>query len=149
MRTLADIKTLRKIAAVRDLQRARAETAAQRAAITLQSAQLARDEKEHQLAALDQGWRDAVAGTALGTGIAAAWSTALVRQSVSLRESEAERVAAHTDHDRCINEWRFSVLQCDVSHQLADRAVRNAARRRDEARLNEAAERHPGRKSRA
>lgn len=144
MRARVDIKMLRQIVAIRELQRTGAEAAARRTGLACQEAQEARDEGDRQLALLDEGWRSAVAGSALGTSIAEAWSAALMRQVTVVQAADDRLAATRAENEHCVGQWRIAVMRCDVSQGLADMANRRMTRHREETRLNEAADRHAG-----
>lgn len=143
-----DIASLRKVAAVRALQADRAEDAVLRSAARRSDAERQRVDEATRLASVEQGWAGALAGSSLAMDVARSWSVAVVRQKHVLDEAQGVVDRAADEAARRTAEWNRAIAQRDVADDLVRRAAKDASRRRDEAALDEAAERHSLRRSR-
>lgn len=147
MRRKTDAALLRKIAAIRDLQRVAAEGQAQRAASTLREKSEIRGENERQRTVTEESWLHSLSAPPIRMEIARAWSAALLQQEDAVRHAARECDGAATELDRRTSDWHIATMRCETATDVARKAMKDRARRREETALQDASDRHAQRRS--
>jgi hypothetical protein len=133
---------LRQIARIRDLQRAAAEARAARAASDLRGMDEARRNCERERSAAEARWLGSVSGPSLRLEMLASLSAALLREEGMLRQAQRDVDAASAELDRGVSHWHVARMRSDAAKSLALEAAKRQRNRREEAQLQEAADRH-------
>jgi len=141
MRARRQIIAISAILEVRRLQELAAEMAAGKAAEALRSAQDTRDGRAEQLGSDQEDWARAMADASLSLPIAALWANQVARSEGALKSAEAEVSSATHDSRMRADEWSVALACSKTAGELAQMAFRSARRAREEAALNELADR--------
>lgn len=141
MRADRQVNAMKAIIEVRRLQELAAEMAAAKAAEALWTAQTCRDESAGQLHSNQEDWARAVADPSLSLPVAALWANEVARSETALKAAEAE-VGSAEQHKRVrSDEWSTALARSEAAGELAQAVFRSARRTREEATLNELADR--------
>lgn len=142
MRRKTDAALLRKIATIRDLQRIAAEGRAQRAASTLREKGEIHTESEKQRTATEENWLRSMSALPIRMELAKAWSAALLQQEDVVRQAARECDRASTELDRRTADWRIATMRHETATDMAHKATKDRARRREETALQDVSDRH-------
>lgn len=149
MRPRGEASRLRTIAKIRDVQRMVAEADAGHAAASLRTKIDAVRQAEAVCGSSQEQWRIAVEGPAIRLDIMPLWSAHMAEDRDALRRASADADAADIAVKRCATAWRAAIAKRDAVDALAHEAAKNERRRREEADLQDAADRYAlGRKLR-
>jgi hypothetical protein len=141
------IDLLRQVATIRDLQHAVAEEKAARSASELHAKTSAQTEKECLREATQENWLGALSGPSLQVEVSRLWSLELLRQEQAVNQATSRVKAATSELERNTAGWHVATIQKDTAHTMVREAAKDNARRREEAALQNASDRHAQRGS--
>jgi hypothetical protein len=136
-----DPKVLVKIVAVRNVQRIAAEGEAGRAAAALREKKDAARAGEDRLLDAERAWRACFGRDVIDLGTAALWSADAAAKRRILREANAAVADAGNVLETKTRAWHLATVRHDLAHAAHRKARRDVERRREEARLNDIADR--------
>jgi hypothetical protein len=142
MRRKNDAALLKRIAGIRDLQRSAAEAQAARAGAALREKQGVRDACELQRQAAQDGWAASLSAPPLQMETAALWSAVLLREDRGVRRAATDVDAATADLERRTAGWHAATNRRDAAQDMADAAMKDKIRHREEIALQDASDRH-------
>jgi hypothetical protein len=142
MRHKPDIAQLRKILAIRALQRDAAEADAARASTTLTEKAGAQRDAQASQTATEQRWQDLHAEGAMPLELMDLWAMQVRRELDLVRKAAAEVTDATTARDSCADAFRAMEQRKDWAGDAVRTAVRDREQVREEAALQAAADRH-------
>jgi hypothetical protein len=146
MRRRDEVSLLRAITEIRDLQRAAAEMEAARAAAALREKNDVKSEAERACQSSEERWLNAVQAPAIRLDVMPLWSAHVIREGESARRASSDAEAASAELKRRATDWHAAVARRDAAGALACEAAKDEQRRREEAALQEAADRHARRR---
>lgn len=141
-----DWKTIARIVEVRRAQRAAADVHAVRARAARDATEGRRDQNAETLAEHQQRWSRTLAEPSLRLDAANAWAREVQSSQVDLGRTELELLEAEAEQDRRNLERAKAMARLECSEQLEETLRRRLTRRREEAALNEIADRNSLRK---
>ena len=142
MRRKDEVSRLRAITEIRELQRVAAEMETARAAAILREKNEAKTDAERERQSSEEHWLDAVQAPAIRLDLMPLWSARVMRQGESVQRSSADAEAASAELKRRAGNWHAAVARRDAADTLACEAAKDEQRRREEAALQESADRH-------
>jgi hypothetical protein len=141
MSRLKDVRTLRKIAEVRSIQRQSAEAEVARAAAATRRVEAQRAARLARLESSEQGWAALLGAPTLNLSLAAAWSAEVLDGEAELGRADANLALARDEQSQRNGAWSQAIARADNADDMARNAARRASRRREEAALAELADR--------
>jgi hypothetical protein len=141
MRASLQLNSVKAVLEVRRLQELAAEMAAAKAAAALRTAQDRREEGAQQLKADEEDWARAVADASLSLPVAALWANQVAQSQAALKEADLAADAAEQQKCMRSDEWSVALGRSNAAGKLARVVFRGARRVREEAVLNEIADR--------
>ncbi len=136
-----EISLLKRIAAIRDLQRAGAQAQAGRAAAALREKQSLHGDRERRRQSIEDGWAASLSTPPVQMETAALWSAALLQEDVGVRRASREVDTAAAELQRRTTGWHEATNRRDAAQDMARQAVKDCRHHREEAALQEAADR--------
>jgi hypothetical protein len=141
MRRKDSAKAAQEISGIRLVQRMAAEMAVARANTAHQEAETARDKQSDRLRQDQIAWSQAVSGPSLDLHSSRFWSSEVLASQAGLREAETVVTEAGEEKVQRAGEWHAARAREDVAKDIAKSLVNGVRRRRDEAALNDLADR--------
>lgn len=141
MRRGADVRAIRKVQEVRLVQRMAAELAVGRAGLALVEAEAERGRRAEQLDQDQAAWAQSMTARPFGLEVALAWSAEVLKSQAGLIEADAEAREAAAEKDRKAGDWRGALAREDAADDVARTLFGRVRRAREEALLNELADR--------
>jgi hypothetical protein len=131
-----DIRQLRTIAAIRDLQTAAARGDAARAAAALEERNGALSDSTARRDAVAESWHAALSAPSLAIETLPLWTREVMRQDALVQQAEHGVASAKQMLDERAREYRAASKRGDVARDVVKSTVRARAAERDEAALN-------------
>lgn len=148
MRRRQHLDRMIRIAEVREVQESAAKMRVGRLQAELSRLDEQRREAAAAIAAEEARWVEAVSGASFDLQAARAWRGSVQVKEIDLGLLDQRIGSAKAETRRESEEWRLALACADVARALEDDAARALARHREEAALNEAADRHSQRRAR-
>jgi hypothetical protein len=142
VRRTSDTAQLAQLAEIRKVQRTAREIEAARSTTALADAETGLQRETDALIELENEWQRSMGSAGLATGIAGLWAAAVLHQETVVRSAERAVDEARRKARAATASWRTSLLQHDLACDVLRDARRAMMRRRLEAALTSAADRH-------
>ena len=136
-----EVRRTREILQVRRLKRGVAEQQVQREVARCADLDQAREASLACLMDLHDNWSASLAEPVFNLAMAGAWATAMSREADSLVSLESDLFEARDDQQAAAAAWRGALALEEVAEILSRDTARRARRHREEAVLNEIADR--------
>ena len=141
-----DVTLLRKIAVIRDLQRIAAQGHAVRAVAAAKEKDQVLLESESALKSDEDVWMNFLGAPSLQVEMFPSWSAILRGQQKAVQLASDAVDAARNVSEQRAAQWHTAEKRCDSASDMVRKAARGAARRQEEAALQDASDRHAQRK---
>jgi hypothetical protein len=144
MRDRHHMNLLRQVADIRKLQEQSAQGYAGAARATLQDKQQQLERYEAQTRSTEKSWRTAMMARSFDVAIGSLWASVLIDHAEQAKFAGAERDAATGDHEARMKECNIARVRWQQAEEAARAAKRRYAHRKEEAHLNDMADRAAG-----
>ena len=135
MRSRDDVKTMKKIAEVRAIQRQTAELRAATAAELERKLDSQRSDAVARLTDDEGRWSASLSSSSLNLHVLGAWAAAIRTGQADLRHLDSRIREASDQGDRLRADWRKAIACSDTAKAMARKALIRRERRREEAAL--------------
>jgi hypothetical protein len=142
MRREREAAKLAEVAAIRGLQKLRAEAETQKALARSREKSAALEEREKERASSEAGWTAAVSEASVPLESARMWSAQLLKDEDGARRAAQDAAKAEDDAKRRAEERHIAAMRADAAEDLTRRARKHETRQRDEIALQDALDRH-------
>lgn len=142
MRRSANEALLQQVANIRALQCLAAEARASRAAAELEEKNAVHCESERRRSDIEERWSASLVATVIQTEMLPLLSATYVAEEESVRAAAGDVERAEARLEERTVAWRTASMHRDNAQQLAREARKERMRRREEAAVQDAADRH-------
>lgn len=142
MRREREAAKLAEVAAIRRLQKLRAEADAEKAAAQRRAKDSVLEERRQERTQSEEGWTAAVSANSLPVENLGMWSAQLLKDEDRVRRATHDLTTAEREAKRRAQACHVATMRADAAEDLTQRARKQEKRQRDEIALQDALDRH-------